>query len=278
MSRLKKLISEYLENPKQSCSCGCNSCEKNEGPKINESFKGKLITTKELDKHLKKSIPLSESKLPKGSKKYKDLIIEATYLYSRNIIDLNENDEEIIKTTKKNHEGFKLEGEMDFQDLHIMIENKKGSVRRGENEDGTKWETEMKFPYGYISDTIAADKEHVDCYVGDNKDSKVVFIVHQLVSETGEYDEDKVMLGFDTEEEAKTAYLDHYDSPDFFGSITEMDFEQFKQSLKDNKGKQLKENKIFRENKKAEIESLLNLMSVKIKGFGDILRKEGYDI
>ena len=143
---------------------------------------------------------------------------------------------------KTNPEGFELEDEFDYQGLHIMIENDKGSVRKGVNEDGTPWETKMIYPYGYISRTKAHDNEHVDCYVGDNRDSNVVFIVHQVVPETGEYDEDKVMLGFDEAEEAKQAYLDHYDSPDFFGSMTEMTFEQFKTSLKENKGKKLQEN------------------------------------
>lgn len=145
---------------------------------------------------------------------------------------------------KTNPEGFELEGEMDFKGLHIMIENKKGSIRSGVSEEGKKWETKMIYPYGYISKTKAADNEHVDCFVGDNHDSDVVFVVHQVVPETGKYDEDKVMLGFDTAEEAKNGYLIHYDSPDFFGSMTEMTFDRFVESLKENRGKRLQEGMI----------------------------------
>lgn len=144
---------------------------------------------------------------------------------------------------KVNPEGFPLEDEFDFQDLHIMIETDKDSIRKGVNEDGTPWETHMKYPYGYISNTKAADDEHVDCYVGDNRESTKVFIVHQVFPDTGKYDEDKVMLGFNTEDEAKQAYLDHYDDPKFFGSMTEMNMEEFKESLKKNKGKKLSEGK-----------------------------------
>lgn len=162
-----------------------------------------------------------------------------------------------MEKVKLNPEGFELEGEMDFQGLHIMIENDKGSVRKGVSEDGVPWETKMKFPYGYISKTKAADKEHVDCYVGDSYKSDNVFVVHQVVPETGKYDEDKVMLGFDTAEEAKQAYLDHYDDPKFFGSMTEMNFEQFKQSLKDNHGKKLKENMEFNKRLKESIKEYL---------------------
>ncbi len=86
---------------------------------------------------------------------------------------------------KVNPEGFPLEDEFDFQDLHIMIETDKDSIRRGVNEDGTPWETHMKYPYGYISDTKAADNEHVDCYVGDNRESTKVFIVHQWIVPIG---------------------------------------------------------------------------------------------
>lgn len=80
----------------KSCSCGCNSCGEGEGPKLNENFKGKLITTEAFDIHIKKNIPLTESKYPKNSKEYKNLLDEARYLYSREVIDLNKKDTELI--------------------------------------------------------------------------------------------------------------------------------------------------------------------------------------
>lgn len=144
--------------------------------------------------------------------------------------------------TKTNPEGFPLEGQIKFQGLNIMVENGKGSVRRGKNDDGTEWETKMKFPYGYISDTKAHDNEHVDCYVGDDRDSEMVFIVHQNFPDTGEYDEDKVMLGFKDENQAKQAYLDHYDDPKFFGKMTSMTIDELKEKLKTKYGKKLNEN------------------------------------
>lgn len=101
--KLKQLIREYLQNPKEtkSCSCGCNSCGEGEGPKLNESFKGKLITTDAFDVHLKKSIPIHESKYPKDSKEYKNLISEATYLYARKVINLSEEDKKLILKENK---------------------------------------------------------------------------------------------------------------------------------------------------------------------------------
>ena len=64
--------------------------------------------------------------------------------------------------------------------------------------------------------------------MGPDQEAEKAFIVHQVDPDSGDYDEDKVMLGFATEEDAKEAYLDHYDSPDFFGSMEVVDFEDFK--------------------------------------------------
>lgn len=70
-----------------------------------------------------------------------------------------------------------------------------------------------------------------NCYIGPNEDSKYVFIVHQLVPSTKKHDEEKVMLGFDTYNQAKEAYLKHYDKPDFFGGMTTMHINTFKRKV-----------------------------------------------
>jgi hypothetical protein len=44
-------------------------------------------------------------------------------------------------------------------------------------------------------------------------------VIHQNIPDTGEYDEDKVMLGFDTVEHAIDAYLNQYNES-FFGGHT----------------------------------------------------------
>lgn len=136
-----------------------------------------------------------------------------------------------INLDDKQKEGkkFKLQGNTSYRGLSIAIENKKGSVRRGVNDDGSKWETKMFYPYGYIQGTLGVDGDKLDCYVNTkNKETDKVFIIHQKNPETGRYDEDKVMLGFDTKEEARNAYLAHYDTHKFLGEITTMNFEEFK--------------------------------------------------
>ena len=135
--------------------------------------------------------------------------------------------------------GWKLQGRTKVQGLDISIENKKGSIRSGTDPNGHKWKIKMNADYGYIRGTVGKDKDHLDCYVGPNKESEKVFIIHQNNPDTGTFDEDKVMLGFNSAEEAKKLYLKQYDRPEFFGSMDETTIEKFKAEVFKNKGKKL---------------------------------------
>jgi hypothetical protein len=140
------------------------------------------------------------------------------------------------------YSGFPLQGRTKIHGMDISIENKKGSVRSGTDKDGHDWSIKMNYDYGYIRGTVGKDKDHVDCYIGPDPESGRVFVVHQNDPVTGEYDEDKVMLGFDSEDEARKAYASQYDRPGFLGSIDAMDLETFKEKAFDpkNKGKKLR--------------------------------------
>lgn len=127
-------------------------------------------------------------------------------------------------------------GAVNIQGLNISIENPKGSTRSGE-EGGKEWSAEMHNDYGYIKNSIGADKENVDVYIGPNLESDQVFVVHQVDPGTRQYDEDKVMVGFDSEESAEAAYRSQYDQgekvkPDRIGAVTPMDMETFKEKIK----------------------------------------------
>jgi hypothetical protein len=137
--------------------------------------------------------------------------------------------------------GYKLEDRYKVQGMDISIENKKGSTRSGTDKDGHDWSITMKFDYGYIRGTVGKDKDHLDCYVGPDRESERVFVVHQNDPVTGSYDEDKVMLCFSSEEEARKAYLSQYDRPGFLGDIIEMGIEEFKETIFDenNKGRKI---------------------------------------
>jgi len=160
----------------------------------------------------------------------------------------------------------KLQGRIKFQGMDISIENRKGSVRKGTDPDGNEWQTKMKIPYGYIRLTEGADGDHVDCFIGDNKNSEKVFVVHQNFPDSGKYDEDKVMLGFDNAEDARKAYYDHYDEPDkFFGNIQQFEMDDFQNRVKRKKGKitkaLLKAKKYSKEDLKAK-----NMRWITIRG------------
>lgn len=118
-----------------------------------------------------------------------------------------------------------------FRNMRLTIENPKGSFRRWKDADGSEGRTEMKFDYGYIRGTLSAgDDEHVDCYIGPNEDAANVYVIDQAkVGHWDEFDEQKVMLGFDSEDEAKAAYLEHYTDPRFFMSIRPMPLEEFRE-------------------------------------------------
>jgi len=78
------------------CKCGCNTCE-TKGPLLTEG-KVKSLLSEGLQYHIDKQIPLFETVYRIGSDKHLSLIKEARKMYSRNIIDLCEDDEALIKT------------------------------------------------------------------------------------------------------------------------------------------------------------------------------------
>ena len=124
--------------------------------------------------------------------------------------------------------NYALEGRTEFRGLNISIENDKGSTRSGVGKDGKPWSTTMTYPYGYIRMTEGVDGDHVDCFLGPDEDAENVYVVHTKEPTTGEYDEDKCMLGFESGLAAKKAFLENYSNPDFFGSMSTIPFEKFK--------------------------------------------------
>lgn len=117
----------------------------------------------------------------------------------------------------------------------ISIENPRGSVRTWKDpHSGESGSTKMRWDYGYIRRTEGTDGDHVDVYVGPNHASTRVFIVNQMKKpDFKEFDEQKVMLGWDRPEDAKSAYLKQYNNPKFFGSMTEMPLEEFQRKVLD---------------------------------------------
>lgn len=89
------------------------------------------------------------------------------------------------------------------------IENPRNSIRSGVSLDGA-WQVKMPHHYGYIKGTKGADGEEIDCFIGPNPKSGQAFIINQNDPNSGEFDEHKIMLGFDSAEDAKKGYEDSF--------------------------------------------------------------------
>jgi hypothetical protein len=123
-----------------------------------------------------------------------------------------------------------------FQNMLVTIENPAGSIRSGKDKDGNPWSVRMTFPYGFIRRTKAIDGDGVDVFIGPDKQAKNVYVVHQNQPSTGEFDEDKCMLGFSDSDSAKSAYLSNYNTPDFYRSMTIIPLDRFRQMIATNIG------------------------------------------
>ena len=144
---------------------------------------------------------------------------------------LNDND---IPTDPMYKAGNYKKGHITLHGLDISIENPKHSVREGVDPDGSYWSTTMVHHYGYIKRSEGADGDHLDVFIGDHPDSEKVFVVNQNDIKTNEFDEHKVMLGFNTTDDAKTGYMRNYSFGwKGFDSITEITLDTLKNKIKE---------------------------------------------
>ena len=133
------------------CNCGCNTCETIRGPLLIEGkVKVKPLLSENLQYHLDKNIPLFESVFRIGSNAHLNLIREARKMYSRDIIDLCEEDEGLIKT----HLGeFGIyEGESVPLDLPMLNEKKKAKKKKKDPPIGKPKRGGPKAYYVYVRD------------------------------------------------------------------------------------------------------------------------------
>ena len=104
-----------------------------------------------------------------------------------------------------------VQGTFSFRGLKIAIENPKGSVRIGRG-----WQCTAPAHYGYFIETFGADGDEVDVFVGEHINSDRIFIVNQQFN--GIFDEHKVMIGFQSAEEAVATYRSAYE-PGFIKTV-----------------------------------------------------------
>ena len=116
-------------------------------------------------------------------------------------------------TEAQKEAGNYKKGHVQVGTFDITIENPKGSERSGTDANGKKWSVKMNNTYGYIRGTEGVDGDHIDVFLAedmDKWDGKYVFVVDQY-NPDGTFDEHKVMLGFNSMEEARSAYLSNYE-------------------------------------------------------------------
>lgn len=148
-----------------------------------------------------------------------------TVVYSKT---LSEAVRQAVKPTEAQAEaGNYRKGHFRLAGLDISIETPRGRSRK------PGWRP-VAAHYGYIRRTLGKDGDHVDVFLGPNLRSERVYIVDQTKPNSGTFDEHKVLLGFDTKEQAQKAYLDSYDKGwDGLGTVTHLSMTQFKAWLRD---------------------------------------------
>ena len=115
-------------------------------------------------------------------------------------------------TEAQKEAGNYKKGHVRIGQFDITVENPKGSVRRGTDQNGNSWETTMHNTYGYIRGTEGVDGDHIDVFLTDDIDGwngRRVYVIDQY-NEDGTFDEHKVMLGFNDEDDARNAYFANY--------------------------------------------------------------------
>lgn len=151
--------------------------------------------------------------------------VESELKKARKSVDTNPTEAEIKA-------GNYAKGHVKILGFNITIENPKGSYRKGKDRNGKEWKTLMHNDYGYFVRTLGKDGDAIDVFIGPNLKSEKIFPIDQYVN--GEFDETKVMLGFNSAKEAKDAYLSNYEKDwKGFKYITEVDIDTFKKWLYD---------------------------------------------
>lgn len=112
-------------------------------------------------------------------------------------------------TEKQKERGNYKKGRITLRGRQIAIENPIGSERSGVDPDGKAWRSIMHRDYGYFVGSMANDGDPVDVFIGEDPENDPIWIIDQ-VTEKGDFDEPKVVLGAKTEKDAKELYLRHY--------------------------------------------------------------------
>ena len=153
---------------------------------------------------------------------YAERIVEAKRLFDEEL-KVNTNPSEAQKEA-----GNYKKGHVKINGFDVSIEQPVGSVRSGKDASGKEWSQVMNNTYGYIRGTKGVDGDHIDVFLGPDMNSDMVYVVDQ-VNTDGSFDEHKVMMGFPSLEDARSAYLSNYEEGwKGLGNITGVTLDGFK--------------------------------------------------
>lgn len=153
---------------------------------------------------------------------YAERIVEAKRLFDEEL-KVNTNPSEAQKEA-----GNYKKGHVKINGFDVSIEQPAGSVRSGKDASGKEWSQVMNNTYGYIRGTKGVDGDHIDVFLGPDMNSDMVYVVDQ-VNTDGSFDEHKVMMGFSSLEDARSAYLSNYEEGwQGLGNITGVALDEFK--------------------------------------------------
>ena len=153
---------------------------------------------------------------------YAERIVEAKRLHEEELkVDTN-------PTEAQKEAGNYKKGHIKINGFDVTIEQPAGSVRSGKDANGKEWSVTMNNTYGYIRGTESVDGDHIDVFLGPDMNSDMVYVVDQ-VNTDGSFDEHKVMMGFPSLEDARSAYFSNYeDGWQGLGNITGVALDEFK--------------------------------------------------
>lgn len=157
-------------------------------------------------------------------------------------------------TEAQKEAGNYKKGHVKVDGFDITIENPKGSVRSGKDADGKEWSVTMNNDYGYIRGTEGVDGDHIDVFLSDNPEQGNVYVIDQVNQKTGEYDESKVMYGFNSLEEAKDAYLANFEEGWKVGVVSGVSKEEFRKWIESS----VRKTKPFSEYKSVKVKEAQN--------------------
>lgn len=162
---------------------------------------------------------------------YAERIVEAKRLFDEEL-KVNTNPSEAQKEA-----GNYKKGHIKINGFDVTIEQPAGSVRSGKDANGKEWSVTMNNTYGYIRGTESVDGDHIDVFLGPDMNSDMVYVVDQ-VNTDGSFDEHKVMMGFSSLEDARSAYLSNYEEGwQGLGNITGVALDEFKKWIDSSKRK-----------------------------------------